>query len=185
MDIHRMREELGHMNKLIGATLLASKLDLQRKEALTEPVAFAELCEAMCQRQEPTFAERGILFAPSIESSVVFPGDETLLSQLVSNLLDNAAKYTAADGSVALRLLTDNGDAVLEVENTHEPLAENVLEHIFEPFYRGGIATGNGVGLGLSLVSKIAARHNGSASVANTRTGVRFAVRIPLRRDGN
>ena len=179
-SLSRLHEELDHMNKLIGVTLLTSKLDLQQQKTVTTPVAFAEICAAMCRRQEPVFEEQGFTFTTDIEPDMTFPGDETLLSQMVSNLLDNAAKYTVSGGSVRLTLCRDGSTAVLAVENTHAPLAPDVLEHIFEPFYRGGIATGNGVGLGLSLVSKIAALHHGTTAVENTEAGVRFTVRIAL-----
>ena len=177
-----LSEELAHMNKLIGATLLTSKLDLQGHVPMTGKVAFSELCAEMCRRQAPVFASRGVRFSRNIEPGIAFAGEETLLTNLVSNLLDNAAKYVSEGGAVSLILARAGNNALLMVENDHDPLPEDVLDHIFEPFYRGGIATGNGVGLGLSLVSKIAALHGGQATVANTEHGIRFQIVFPLSR---
>lgn len=174
-------EELSHMNKLIGATLLSSKLDLQNTRELTEKVAFSELCAEMCRRHTPVFTGKNVKFSHSVQENLTFTGDETLLATLVSNLLDNAAKYTEAGGQVFLRLVKFDDKALLEVENTHQPLPEPLLAHIFDPFYRGNtIATGTGVGLGLSLVEKIAALHHGTAMAFNTETGVVFSVAFPL-----
>lgn len=175
-----LREELDHMNSLIGTTLLSSKLDLNEPPALVDAVAFSELCAEMGRRYAPVFSRQGLTFSQEVASGALIRGDESLLINLVSNLLDNAAKYASAPGDVALRLTIENGKAALVVENVHAPLAPEILDHIFEPFYRAGKATGNGVGLGLSLVGKIAAMHGGEAKAANTPTGVRFTVAVPL-----
>lgn len=171
-----LREEMDHMNGLIGATLLSSKLDLQDPPPMTETVAFSELCAEAVRRHAPMFLQRHLQFIPAIEENIFLPGDESLLKNLVSNLLDNAAKYCDDGGEVTINLARRENGAELSIANTHAPLAREVLEHIFEPFYRGGIATGSGVGLGLSLVSKIAALHGGKAEAANTPTGVMFRV---------
>lgn len=175
-----INEELSHMNKLIGATLLTSKLDLQAPARPEGMVAFSGLCAEACRRHAPLFLKEHLEFTREIQEGVAFPGDETLLTTLVSNLLDNAAKYADPEGVVSLRLFGEDGKAVLAVENSHDPLPEELLRRIFEPFHRGGVPTGNGVGLGLSLVRKIAQLHGGDVAAANTGGGVRFTVHIPL-----
>ena len=173
-------EELEHMNKLIGATLLTSKLDLQSAARPEGMVALSDLCAEACRRHEPVFTKKKLHFSRTVTPGIALSGDETLLTTLVSNLLDNAAKYTREIGFVSLRLDRDQGNAFLTVENEHDPVPMEVLEHLFEPFYRGGIATGNGVGLGLSLVRKIARLHGGDVTAANTGDGIRFTARFPL-----
>ncbi|SBV91788.1 putative Histidine kinase [uncultured delta proteobacterium] len=176
-----LNEELNHMNKLIGATLLTSKLDLQAPVRPEGMVAFSGLCAEACRRHAPLFSQEHLQFTREIQEGITFPGDETLLTTLVSNLLDNAAKYTDPSGVVSLRLFEEDGHAALAVENSHAPLPDELLQRIFEPFHRGGVATGGGVGLGLSLVRKIAQLHGGDVAAANTGSGVRFTARIPLR----
>jgi len=173
-----IQEELEHMNKLIGATLLTSKLDLQAAPKPEGIVAFSELCAEACSRHIPVFTQKSQQFSQVIEEGVMLRGDETLLTTLVSNLLENAAKYTQEHGIILLRLVSDAENTLLEVENEHNPLPQDVLDHLFEPFYRGGIATGNGVGLGLSLVRKIAELHGGGVTASNARDGIRFSVRF-------
>lgn len=179
-QLRLLGEEMSHMNKLIGDTLLSSKLDLHGAPPLTGRVAFSELTGEMLRRHVPLMEKQGLKLETDIQKNVNLPGDETLLCNLVSNYLDNAAKYTTENGTVRVRLFTENGRAVFEVENTHAPLKPEVIEQVFEPFYRGGIATGGGVGLGLSLVRQIAALHQGRTDAANTENGVRFRVYLPL-----
>lgn len=179
-QLRLLNEEMEHMNKLIGDTLLSSKLDLHGAPPMTADVAFSGLAGEMIRRHAPLMNQRGLSFEAEIEDNVTLPGDETLLCHLVSNYLDNAAKYTDPGGLVRVRLFTEGGKAVFEVENTHAPIPAEMLEQVFEPFYRGGIATGGGVGLGLSLVRQIAEQHQGAVSAANTAGAVLFRVTLPL-----
>ncbi|MDR1126220.1 MAG: HAMP domain-containing histidine kinase [Deltaproteobacteria bacterium] len=179
-----LHEELEHMEKLIGTTLLSSKLDLQEKNILKDKVALSELCTEMCRREKPLFNGQHIAFTEEIEPDITLDGDETLLCNLVANLLDNAAKYAAAlagqPAAARLRLSLAAGEAVLEVENSHPRLEESKLEQIFEPFNRAGIATGNGVGLGLYLVRQVTLLHGGSVCALNTPAGIAFRIALPL-----
>lgn len=176
-----LREELGHMDKLIGATLLSSKLDAQSPEELTTPVSLSELCLGLCRRYEALFVKRDLLFSQDVALELVVTGEKLLLTQLVSNLLDNAVKYTAEKGEVRLRLEKRRGSAFLTLENSCGTINDEELERVFEPFFRIAQPTGNGVGLGLFLVQKIAGLHGGEAMVVGTDVGVCFCVRIPLR----
>lgn len=179
-QLRLLNEEMEHMNKLIGDTLLSSKLDLHAGPPLTGKVAFSELVSEMLRRHAPLMENRSLSLSADLAEGVELTGDETLLCNLVSNYLDNAAKYGQEGGRVTVRLYTENGLAVFEVENSHAPIAPEVLEKIFEPFYRGGIATGGGVGLGLHLVRQIAEKHRGHVSAENTESGVKFSARLPL-----
>lgn len=178
-----LQEELAHMDKLIGTTLLSSKLDLQDRPKLENMVSFSDLCLEMCRRQEPLFRSEALDFTYNIEAGIAFPGVETLLCTLVSNLLDNAAKYTEKGGQVTLRLYKKDNAAKLEVENTHEALAAEKLEHIFEPFNRIGLATGNGVGLGLHLTRQIISVHKGYIRAGNSAGGICFYASLPLSQE--
>ena len=177
--LERVIEELEHMDGLIGTTLLSSKLDLQDKQPLTARVDLSSLCSEMCRRQETLMHKRNLNFLVDIEPDITITGDENLLCNLVSNLLDNAGKYTDENGQVTLKLTSTRTQAVLSVENTHEPLSQEALDHIFEPFHRGGLATGKGAGLGLHLVSQISDRHQGAVKAENTAAGFCFTVTIP------
>ena len=87
-------------------------------------------------------------------------GEPLLLRELAANLLDNALAYTQAGGSVTVRTGVRNGESVLEVEDNGPGIPEAEREKVFERFYRVAATGGEGCGLGLSIVSEIAGRHN-------------------------
>jgi len=87
-------------------------------------------------------------------------GEPLLLRELAANLLDNALAYTQDGGSVTVRTGVHNGESVLEVEDNGPGIPEAEREKVFERFYRVAATGGEGCGLGLSIVSEIAGRHN-------------------------
>jgi len=88
-------------------------------------------------------------------------GEPLLLRELVANLLDNALAYTQVGGSVTVRTRGGDRETVLEVEDNGPGIPESEREKVFERFYRVAATGGEGCGLGLSIVSEIAERHNG------------------------
>lgn len=173
-------QELEHMEKLVGSSLLNSRLDFQ--ETMTEPVSvdFSSLCMDIALRYERLFAEKALTLNLDIQPSLYVQGDASLLSLVISNLLDNAVKYTDRNGRVLLALDRQEDRICLTVENSHPGLDDDVLEHLFEPFFRGeGVDEASGAGLGLTLVRKIARRHGGDASVSRTDEGLRVRVLLP------
>jgi two-component system sensor histidine kinase TctE len=87
-------------------------------------------------------------------------GEPLLLRELAANLLDNALAYTQAGGRVTVRTGVRNGEALLEVEDNGPGIPKAEREKVFERFYRVPATGGEGCGLGLSIVSEIAGRHN-------------------------
>lgn len=180
-----MQEELVHMDKLIGKTLLFTTVDVRDPDTLTAGLPLSQLCTKASFRYETTFQQAGLRFGYDIEPDIAVRGDETLLMQLLSNLLDNAVKYSGDAGEpVRLNLARQGDEAVLTVENGCEPLPAESVERLFEPFYRHEQNTGTGVGLGLSLVQRIAALHGGRVSAEGIDRGLRISVRLPLLGNG-
>ncbi len=173
-------QEIKHMEKLVSSSLLSSKLDLQHDDLELKTVDISTLCMDIALRHEALLAEKNLAFSLAIQPDVWVHGDETLLSLVVSNLLDNAIKYTDKNGLVRLNLSEQDGIARLCMENSHARLEETILSRLFEPFFRGaGTGDSDGAGLGLTLIKKIAACHNGNASVENCDIGLRFSVSLP------
>jgi PAS domain S-box-containing protein len=116
-------------------------------------------------------------------------GDGVRLAQVVSNLLNNAARYTPRGGSVSLRVTEEGADALVLVEDTGVGLSPGVLERIFEPFVQaeGGAArAAGGLGIGLALSRRLTEMHGGSikATSPGPGHGSCFVVRLPsVRRE--
>lgn len=110
--------------------------------------------------------------------------DPTRIAQVVSNLLNNAAKYTPQGGRIALKVEVEGGEAVLSVTDTGIGIAPDALDKVFEMFAQvpsAGKPQG-GLGIGLSLVQSLVALHGGSVSARSRGVGQgsTFIVRLPL-----
>jgi two-component system sensor histidine kinase TctE len=88
-----------------------------------------------------------------------------MLREMLSNLIDNALRYTPAGGSVTVRVRRDGADALLEVEDTGPGIAPAERAHVFERFYRILGSSAPGSGLGLAIVREIAQQHGAEIDV--------------------
>jgi signal transduction histidine kinase len=111
-------------------------------------------------------------------------GDSSRLRQLVTNLVDNATKFTGSGGSVTLRVERDDTRAKLIVADSGEGIPQEHLAHVFERFYQASPArSSGGSGLGLSICRWIAEAHGGDVSVeSHPGSGTIFIVNLPLAR---
>jgi two-component system OmpR family sensor kinase len=118
-----------------------------------------------------------------LESSTIVNGDETSLSTMVTNLVDNAIRYTSPGGQVDVRLCASDGEVTLEVVDNGPGIPEADLERVLDRFYRAGNATGQGSGLGLAIAAKVAGKHRARFSVLNRTDGQGLKVSVSgLRR---
>jgi len=101
------------------------------------------------------------------EGPVVIAGQPLMLRELLSNLIDNALRYTPAGGSVTVRVRRDGERALLEVEDTGPGIAPNERERVFERFYRILGSNTQGSGLGLAIVREIAQQHGAEIDIFN------------------
>ena len=119
------------------------------------------------------------------KAKAVVSGDAERLRRLLSNLVDNAIRYTREGDTITISLDTANGQAYLEVADTGIGIEPEHLPHILERFYRVDRARSRqsgGSGLGLAIVKEIAEQHGGEVTVASQPgKGSRFTVRLPLR----
>ncbi len=110
--------------------------------------------------------------------------DRVRIEQVISNLLDNALKFTPAGGCVTIRVSQERGEAVLRVSDTGHGIAAQALGRVFEPFVQVEHTidrAAGGLGLGLAVVRRLAGLHGGSASVQSPGEGggATFTVRLP------
>ena len=103
------------------------------------------------------------------------------LSQVFMNVLSNACQAIRDRGEIRIRTSTDNGEAVIEIEDDGSGIRKEHLGKVFEPFFTTK-AVGQGTGLGLSISYGIVQQHQGSIQVeSEVGQGTRFCVRLPLR----
>ena len=124
-----------------------------------------------------------VLDLPSEVLAVV--GDPHRLTQVLSNILNNAARYTPNGGSIAIRACVEQGDAVVRVRDSGRGIEPDKIERIFDMFVQGRAPlqrVGGGLGIGLALARRIAELHGGSVEARSegTNRGSEFTLRMPL-----
>ncbi len=188
--VESTQTEAEHMKRLVDELLFLARSDAAKSEIPREPVDMSELAWSNMLQFEPLAFEKGILFDAQIQQGITVTGDRTQLNQLLHILLDNAIKYTGADGSVTWSLEKYTvgkkklqNYARLCVHNTGKPIPPEDLPHIYERFYRSDRArsAGSGYGLGLAIAKTICEEHEADISVESTQEkGTTFTVRFKL-----
>jgi len=171
-----VRQAVDHAERLIEALLVLARNDQAR--ALTDPLDLAAVAEDALEGRTAS----GITTTATLGEAPV-TGDQVLLERLVNNLLDNAERYNIAGGTVAILTTTDNGLSLVQVVNTGTLVPAGMVERLFLPFTRLDDRTRHdGFGLGLTLVSSIAAVHGGTVhATAVPAGGLDITVRLPRR----
>ncbi len=171
-----VRQAVDHSERLIEALLVLARNNQAR--ALTDPLDLAAVAEDALEGR----TANGITTTATLGEAPV-TGDQVLLERLVANLLDNAERYNIAGGTVTISTTAHDATSVLRVVNTGAVVPANMVERLFLPFTRLDDRTRHdGFGLGLALVSSIAAVHGGTVHATAVPTGgLDITVRLPRR----
>jgi len=182
----RFAERIGREAERLDL-LTRDLLDLSRVErgALdVEPVDLVGLVKEVVGGYADRAEERRIKLSTEVEPAVALRGDRAQLGLLLSNLIDNALRYTPAKGAVCVRLNAAESRAVLQVQDSGQGIPAGELSWVFERFYRVDKArtrqTG-GTGLGLAIVRHVAEAHGGTVRVdSELGRGSTFTVALPV-----
>ena len=182
-------------NALAQAQLVADLLDLSRlqmgKLSLNrQPVSFSTIISDAIETVRTEATDKRISLDVRLDKEVlVVEGDPIRLAQIAWNLLNNAIKFTPADGKVRINLSREDDYSVLAVEDSGQGISPEFLPHVFEIFRQADasiVRKQGGMGIGLALVSQLAELHGGNvkAESEGIGKGARFTVRIPLYTPG-
>ena len=105
--------------------------------------------------------------------------DHARIGQMFSNLLGNALTHGAPDHPVWVKAITTDNKFELSVENRGEPIPQQSLNKLFQPFERAEGSKGQGLGLGLFIASEIARAHGGTLGVLSDEKMTRFSFSMP------
>ncbi len=176
-----MAEESERMGRIVEDLLLLARADSGERQPERARVFLDVLVRDVAGGAGVVAERRGVRLNVDQGGEAEVQGDPMLLRQLISNLLDNAVKFTPPGGQVSIGVAADGGGARLTVEDTGPGITADQLPHIFERFFRGDPARSraDGAGLGLAIVRWIADAHGARIDVASdvgrgTRIGVRF-----------
>jgi signal transduction histidine kinase len=168
-------------------TLISDILDLEQLRSNQAPREVMDLGVAIQQvvkRYEPDIIRKEQILETQIDENIQVMGNYSQLSQVLSNLVSNAVKYTPDKGILTVRLHTNEKRAHFEVEDTGYGIPKEAQAKLFSEFYRvktEATAHISGTGLGLSLVKSVVEAHEGKIWFESTEgKGSTFFVEFPL-----
>jgi len=174
------------MTHLVDDLLDISRITRGKLALRMQPVKLREAIEGAIETSRPLIGARGHQLKVDIpEEDLILNGDLTRLSQILSNLLNNAAKFTEPGGTISLSAKRDSGEVLISVKDNGAGIPAEVMPRVFQMFaqFDGHIdRSQGGLGIGLQLVKSLVEMHGGTieASSAGAGQGSEFVVRLPL-----
>ncbi|MBB3224901.1 hybrid sensor histidine kinase/response regulator [Pseudoduganella umbonata] len=187
--INKARDVIGrqtaHMRKLLDDLLDLSRITHNRIDLFLKPLDLRRVIEHAYESTRALLEQQRhrIAFAlPEMPLTVL--GDEVRLTQVLSNLLNNAAKFTPAGGTITVAGAADGRFIAIEVTDNGTGIHPSELEHVFEMFVQGkGKASGGvpGLGIGLAIVRRLVELHGGTVQAFSQGpgSGTTFRIRLP------
>ena len=147
----------------------------------TEPVDLGRLAARTVEAMQAHFDDAELTAHAAVDDDVIVEADPTRLSQVVTNLLTNATKFTPPGGRITVEVHRAAHSAQLVVTDTGPGIPPDELPHLFDRFWRGRAAgTRSGTGIGLSVVASLVAAHGGTVTAgAPAHGGAQFTVTLP------
>lgn len=178
-------DQLSHLSGLVEQIL---SMSMERRKTITINANYIELKTVIGQIIDlhKLKANKEVTFNVHItpENMVIY-ADSVHLNNIISNLLDNAIKYSENKAVIEITAYNDKAFSVLAVKDHGIGIAPNNIEHVFDKFYRvpsRNIHNVKGYGLGLFYVKQIVEKHNGSISVKSfVNKGSVFTIKLPLK----
>jgi two-component system sensor histidine kinase TctE len=170
-----------HTGAQRSAHLVHQLLSLARTEAEVSllPIDVAALAREVAREWTPRAVTAGIDLGFEGDDALTVRADKLLLREALSNLIDNALRYSGRGTTVTLRALQRDGRCVLEVEDNGPGLSTSDLNHVFERFWRASELPG-GCGLGLAIVAEITQRHRGQTQALQAEPqGLCIRITLP------
>jgi PAS domain S-box-containing protein len=180
-----MERQIQHMVHLVDDLLDVARISTGKVELRRQRIDLKDVVATAVETSASLVDAGGHkLTVEVVPQPLPMEADPTRIAQVISNLLNNAAKYTPEAGRIALKVWAEGQEAVLSVKDTGVGIAPEALDKVFEMFAQvpsAGKPQG-GLGIGLSLVQSLVALHGGSVSAASVGVGEgsTFTVRLPL-----
>jgi signal transduction histidine kinase/CheY-like chemotaxis protein len=177
--------QVDHMARMVDDLLDVSRIARGKVTVHHEPIRLDAILERAMEAVRPLFKgrEEDLVVVPA-PTNVIVNGDLIRLAQVLSNLLNNAAKFTAPGQRVTVRADYRDGKVLLSVKDGGEGISEQFLPHVFDLFAQGTHSldrTQGGLGIGLTLVKHLIELHGGQieARSAGMGQGAEFVVTLP------
>jgi PAS domain S-box-containing protein len=181
-----IERQVNHLTRLVDDLLDVSRIARGKVDLKEEIVEISEVVAKAIEMTSPLIEQRNHALDLRIPSrGLAVKGDPTRLSQVISNLVTNAAKYTPPGGTITVQGCEELGQVVLRVRDTGIGIAPDVLPRVFDLFVQERQAidrSQGGLGLGLTIVRNLIDRHGGTVSAHSDGPGrgSEFVVQLPM-----
>jgi signal transduction histidine kinase len=181
-----VERQTDHLVRLVDDLLEISRITRGKLELRRERVDLSAVVQSAVETSRPLIESAGHQLTVSLPAdALILDADPVRLSQVISNLLNNAARYTDAGGRIRLAVESEGQEAVIAVEDNGIGLTEEMLPRVFEMFAQGDESRRHwqgGLGIGLALAQNLTRLHGGSVAVHSPGPGqgCTFTVRLPL-----
>lgn len=178
--------QVQQMTSIVDDLLDVSRITRGKITLHMQPVAVSAIVNRAVETSRPLIESCGHSLQITLPSETLrVEGDEARLAQCVTNLLNNAAKYTDTGGLISLNVEREGSDAMVKVRDTGVGLSAEMLSSVFDLFMqvdRSLDRSQGGLGIGLTLVRSLVEMHGGSVSASSggPGQGSEFVVRLPL-----
>jgi PAS domain S-box-containing protein len=178
--------QLKNMTRLLDDLLDVSRIRQGRIELRREIIGLSAILTSSVETSQPLISDRQHqLTVESPAQEVWVEGDPVRLSQALTNLLNNAAKYTDPGGRIWLTAARSDGDAVIRVRDSGIGIDPLMVPHVFDLFVQADRRTGvsaTGVGIGLTLARRLVELHGGRVDAFSPGIGLgsEFVMRLPV-----
>ena len=184
--LYIVSDEVKRLSRLVVAMLNMSKIEAGKLTLNMTVFSVKDIFIKTCLGFEKYINEKEIeLIGLDALENISLTADETLINQIIYNLIDNAVKFTPHGGSISFSLYTEKKEAVFSVKNTGNGIPSNECELIFDRFYKVDKSRGldaKSFGMGLYIVKSIIELHKGSITLNNKPDEyTEFIIRIPLQ----
>lgn len=186
----RRAAEVLKRNALVQSRLVRDLLDLSRLHIgklslnLEEVSLMTIINNAVETVSEDVAAKQIKLKVEGFEEVIFVKADPLRLEQIIWNLLNNAVKFTPSEGTITIRVGSENDQAILTVEDTGPGIEPQFLPHVFEMFRQADASSSrphSGMGIGLALVRQLIDLHGGTVAVASVLgQGAKFTIKLPV-----
>lgn len=181
-----MDRQLAHMVRLVDDLLDASRISRGAITLKRTPVELRSIIESAVEASSPSIDAFDHHFTVTLPDFPVWlDADATRIAQILSNLLNNAAKYTPSGGAMSLTAEVANSEIVIRIVDSGIGIAADMLPKVFDLFTqvdRSSERSQSGLGVGLALARRLAEMHAGSLAVesAGVQRGSVFILRLPV-----
>jgi len=180
-----IERQVTHLTRLVDDLLDVSRIARGKVELKADLIEMSEIVAKAIEMSSPLLEQRSHKLSVQVpRRGLLVDADITRLSQVVSNLLTNAAKYTPTGGHITIHGEAIGDEVLLHVRDTGIGITADVLPHIFDLFVQERQAIDRaqgGLGIGLTIVRNLVERHGGSVQVKSEGQGrgSEFTIRLP------